>query len=261
MKTRIISGLIMAPLLVVLYFRGIPLVVAAFLIGAVGIYELFEGFKKIEIRPNVFVAWGMLLLLYIMHFLVPGRLDYIMLWTSLSVVASCVSIFAIDKHKAEDALATLLGIIYVGLFSYHMVLIDETSYGVLVWMVVIVAFGTDIAAYFTGYFLGKHKLCPNLSPKKTVEGALGGIAGAIVLGIIFGLIVKTKIFPHILLMAVVGSVLSQLGDLTASAFKRKMGIKDYGNLIPGHGGIMDRFDSVLFAAPAIYYYIQMAIAK
>ncbi|MBQ7245882.1 MAG: phosphatidate cytidylyltransferase [Firmicutes bacterium] len=261
MKTRIISGLIMAPLLVILYFRGIPLAIAAFLIGAVGIYELFEGFKKIEIHPNIFVAEGMLILLYLLHFLMPGRLACTMLWTVLAIVTSALSIFAIDKHKLEDALATLLGMIYVGLLSYHMVLIDETSYGIMVWMVVIVAFGTDIAAYFTGYFLGKHKLCPNLSPKKTVEGALGGVIGATVLGIIFGLIFKIQIFPQIILMSIIGSVMSQLGDLTASAFKRKMGIKDYGNLIPGHGGILDRFDSVLFAAPAVYYYLQLAIAK
>jgi len=261
MKTRVISGLIMAPLLVILYFRGIPLAVAAFLIGALGIYELFEGFKKMEIHPNSLVAWGMLLILYVIHFLAPGRLDYLLAWIVLSIVISCVSIFAIDKHNAEDALATLLGIIYVGFLSYHMVMIDETSYGVLVWMVVIVAFGTDIAAYFTGYFLGKHKLCPNLSPKKTVEGAIGGVLGALVLGIIFGLVFKIQIFPHIILMSIVGSVMSQLGDLTASAFKRKMELKDYGNLIPGHGGILDRFDSVLFAAPAIYYYLQLFMTK
>ena len=261
MMTRIISGLIMAPLLVILYFRGIPLAVAAFLIGAVGIYELFNGFNKLEIYPNPFVAWGMLLLLYVLHFIMPGRHEYLLLWIVVSIIASCVSIFAIEKHKIEEALATMLGIIYVGFFSYHMVMIDESSYGILVWMVVIVAFGTDIAAYFTGYFLGKKKLCPNLSPKKTVEGAIGGVAGALVLGIIFGLIFKIQIFPHIILMSVIGSVVSQLGDLTASAFKRKMGIKDYGNLIPGHGGILDRFDSVLFAAPAIYYYLQLVMTK
>ncbi|MBO4235501.1 MAG: phosphatidate cytidylyltransferase [Firmicutes bacterium] len=261
MKTRIISGLIMAPLLVVLYFRGIPLALATFIVGAIGIYELFEGFKKLDIKPNIFIAEGMLILLYFIHFLVPGRLDYIMAWIVLSIVASGVSIFTVEKHKIEDALATLIGIVYVGFLSYHMAMIDETSYGILVWMVAIVAFGTDIAAYFTGYFLGKHKLCPNLSPKKTIEGAIGGVLGALILGIIFGLIFKIKIFPHIILMSIIGSVLSQLGDLTASAFKRKMGIKDYGNLIPGHGGILDRFDSVLFAAPAIYYYIQLAIAK
>lgn len=261
MKTRIISGLIMAPLLVVLYFRGIPLAVLAFIIGAVGMYELFQGFKKIEINPNIFVGIGMLILLYGIHFLLPGRYDVIMLWIIVSIVVSCLSIFAIDKHKIEDAIATMLGIIYVGLFSYHIVLIDETSYGILVWMVVIVSFCTDICAYFTGYFLGKHKLCPNLSPKKTIEGAIGGVLGTTIVGIIFGLIFKIQIFPHILLMSVVGSVLSQLGDLTASAFKRKMGIKDYGNLIPGHGGILDRFDSVLFAAPAIYYYLQIAMTK
>ena len=109
--------------------------------------------------------------------------------------------------------------------------------------------------------MGKHKLCPNLSPKKTIEGAIGGVLGALVLGIIFGLIFKIQVFPHVILMSIIGSVMAQLGDLTASAFKRKMGIKDYGNLIPGHGGILDRFDSVLFAAPAVYYYLQLFMTK
>ena len=261
MKTRILSGLIMAPLLIVLYFKGIPLMVASFLIGAVGIYELFEGFKKIDIHPNIFVAWGMLILLYVFGYPTLRKPEMFLAWIVLAVVCSGVSIFAIDKHKIEDALATLLGIVYVGFLSYHMVMISWTALGILVWMVVIVAFGTDIAAYFTGYYLGKHKLCPNLSPKKTIEGAIGGVAGALVLGIIFGLIFKIPIFPHIILMSIIGSVMSQFGDLTASAFKRKMGIKDYGNLIPGHGGILDRFDSILFAAPAIYYYLVLVLSN
>ena len=261
MKTRIISGLCMVPLIAVLYFRGIPLAVAAFLIGIVGIWELFKGFEKMDIKPNKYVAWGALAVLYVLHFALPERHDYLTLWIIVSCVAAFVSTFDIEAHKIEDSMATILGIIYVGFFSYHIVMIDDTGMGILVWMVAITAFCTDILAYFTGYFLGKRKLCPGLSPKKTVEGAIGGVIGSIVCSIIFGLIIRFQIFPHMIIMGLFGSVMAQLGDLSASMFKRKMGIKDYGNLIPGHGGIMDRFDSILFTAPAIYYYIQLVLVK
>lgn len=261
MKTRIISGVVMLPLLIVLYFRGIPLAIAAFIIGAVGMYELFNGFKNLEIKPNIFIGIGLLVLLYIFHFIFPGRHDILTFWIVISVVITGISLFPMSDYKIEDALSTLLGVIYVGFLSYHIVMIDETSYGILIWMVVITAFCTDIFAYFTGYFLGRVKLCPNLSPKKTVEGAVGGVVGTIIISIIFALITKIEIFPHIMLMGLIGAVMSELGDLTASAFKRKMGIKDYGNLIPGHGGVLDRFDSILFTAPTIYYYLTLVIRR
>ena len=255
MKTRIISGLIMVPLLLVLYFRGLPLTIAAFLIAAMGIWELFKGFDKIDIKPSFVVAWGSLIVLYGLHFLLPNDNSFIMPWLVASIVASCLVLFDVDGRKAEDSLGTIFGIVYVIFFLYHIVMVSETNFGILVWVIVITAFCTDIAAYFTGSFLGKRKLCPRLSPKKTVEGALGGIAGSVIVSIIFGLITHIKLFPHIIVIGILGSVMAQLGDLTASAFKRKMGIKDYGNLIPGHGGILDRFDSLIFVAPAIYYYI------
>ncbi len=259
MKTRVISSLIMVPLLIILYFRGIPLAIATFIISAMAVYELLRGFSKIDIRGNLYVAWGALIALYALHFLAPGRHDFLLLWLVLAITASFISIFSIDKHKAEDAMATILAIVYIEFFAYHLVMIDETSYGVFVWMTGITAFCTDIFAYFTGMFLGKRKLCPNLSPKKTVEGAIGGVIGAVIVSIVFGLIVKVQIFPHMILMGIFGSIMGQLGDLTASAFKRKMGIKDYGNLIPGHGGVLDRVDSIIFTIPAIYYYIQLVI--
>ena len=255
MKTRIISGLIMVPLLLVLYFRGLPLTIAALLIGAMGIWELFKGFEKIEIKPSYVVAWGSLIVLYGLHFLLPDSNSFLMPWLVGSIIASCLILFDVDGRRAEDALGTIFGIIYCGFLLYHIVLVSGTNYGVLVWMIVITAFCTDIAAYFTGSFLGKRKLCPRLSPKKTVEGAIGGLIGAVIVSIIFGLIAHVQIFPHIIVMGILGSIMGQLGDLTASALKRNMKIKDYGNLIPGHGGILDRFDSLIFVAPAIYYYI------
>ncbi len=261
MKTRVLSGLIMVPLVLILYFRGIPLVLAAFIVSAISVYELLKGLSKIGIMGNIFISWGSLIALYACHFIVPGRHDYLTFWLVLSVIASFLGIFNIEKHRIEDALATIFSIVYIEFFIFHIVLIDEGSYGVLVWMVGITAIFTDIFAYFTGYYFGKHKLCPKLSPKKTIEGAMGGILGAVLFSIVFGLIVKIEIFPHMIVLGILGSIMGQLGDLTASSFKRKMGIKDYGNIIPGHGGILDRFDSIIFTAPTVYYYIQLILQR
>ena len=142
-----------------------------------------------------------------------------------------------------------------------MTLTEQSGeYGMLVWLIFLTAFGTDIMAYFTGYFLGKHKLCPKISPKKTIEGSIGGVIGSVVLSALFGYFFFERILIHCIIIGIIGGIVSQFGDLTASVFKRKMGIKDYGNLIPGHGGILDRFDSVLFTAPMVYYYIMLVLS-
>ena len=142
-----------------------------------------------------------------------------------------------------------------------IVLIDRSEYSILIWLVFLASFGTDIMAYFVGMAVGKHKLCPHLSPKKSKEGAFGGVLGSIVFCGIFAYLVVPDMMTECMIISVVGSVVAQFGDLAASAFKRQMGIKDYGNLIPGHGGIMDRFDSVLFTGPMVYYYIILVIMQ
>ena len=117
-------------------------------------------------------------------------------------------------------------------------------------LVLFAAWGSDVFAYFTGFFFGKHKLIPEISPKKTIEGSIGGIVMATVCFLVFGLILDkaTSVVPNYIVLAISGlilSVISQLGDLIASLIKREHGVKDYGKLLPGHGGVMDRFDSVL----------------
>ena len=130
------------------------------------------------------------------------------------------------------------------------------------WLIFLSSWGCDTCAYCVGMLIGKHKMAPRLSPKKSVEGGVGGVLGAALLGALFSLAMNqwggADVDP--LLYAVIcgaGGIISQIGDLAASAIKRNHDVKDYGKLIPGHGGILDRFDSVIFTAPVIYYLAAM----
>ncbi len=259
MKTRILSGLIMAPLLIVLYFGGPVLKLACVFIAAMAVREFYNGFRAMDIKPCDNIAYAAIVALYAIN-LFTEDMGWYMLWFFGCVLASLLYLFKIEERKLEDALATLTGIFYIVFFSYHVVLVDGTGeYGILLWLIVLTAFGTDIMAYFTGMLLGKHKLCPKISPKKTIEGSIGGILGSVILCAVFSWIFVPRLLIHCIIIGVLGGIISQFGDLTASIFKRKMGIKDYGNLIPGHGGILDRFDSVLFTAPMVYYYILLVL--
>ena len=258
MKTRVLSALIMLPLLAVIYFGGLWLAAMCFAIGVFGVREFFKGFESLGIKPSFPIAAVSAVGLYAVY-LLDGKTEWYLFWAFLSVLASLIYLFNIDKRKLEDAMATLTGIFYVVFFSFHVVLVDRSGdASILVWLIVFSAFGSDVMAYFTGMAIGKHKLCPKISPKKTVEG-IGGVVGSILICGAFGYFFANPYFLHCLAIGAIGAVISQCGDLTASVFKRKMGIKDYGNLIPGHGGILDRFDSVLFTAPGVYYYIHLLI--
>ena len=269
MKTRIISGLVMAPLLIVLYLGGWWLWAAALLIAIMGLQEFYNGWNSLDVHPSRELGYIMTVLLFVTAIPYnignePSMPKYyenmmvICIWLFLAVAAGLIYGWKINERGPYDSIATVTGLVYIPFFTYHMILIDMTEYRLLVWMVVIAAFGSDICAYFTGYFLGKHKMAPNLSPKKTIEGAVGGLAGSSLLGWLFGFIFMRDMAGVCLVLGLVGGMAGMAGDLTASAFKRKMGIKDYGNLIPGHGGIMDRFDSVIFVAPVVYYIIFIA---
>ena len=258
MKTRILSGLIMVPLLAVLYFGGYVLTAACFIIAIVGVYEFFRGFKAMDVHPSYPVALLSAIFLYAMNIFTEND-TWHMLWLFLSVLLSMLYLFNIEHRKLEDAMSTIVGIVYVIFFSYHVLLVEQTDASILIWLIVISAFGTDIFAYFTGMAIGKHKLCPHISPKKSIEGSVGGTLASVILCGLFGYFFAEEYLVHCFVIGLLGGIISQLGDLTASVFKRKMGIKDYGNLIPGHGGILDRFDTVLFTAPLVYYYIVLVI--
>lgn len=256
MKTRILSALIMLPLLVFVFIGGKLLLAGCFVLGVMAVREFYRGFENLNIKPSYMVANISILGLYAINIFASEKYNLYMLWFAVSILLSLLYLFNIEKRELADAMATLTGIIYVVFFSFHVTLVEQTGeYGILVWLILFTAFITDSAAYFTGYLIGKHKLAPKISPKKTIEGAIGGVVGSVIVCGIFGYFAVPALFVHCIIIGFLGGIISQFGDLTASIFKRKMGIKDYGNLIPGHGGVLDRIDSVLFTAPLVYYYI------
>ena len=255
MKTRIISACIMLPLLILVYLGSYWLMAACMIVSFIGVREFYKGYEAVGTRPAYAIAYTLIILLYGAEILMPGDMRVMLLWMVIAVMGSMIYGFNVEGRKLEDMSATLLGIMYCVFFPFHIVLIDRSEYSILIWLVFLAAFGTDIMAYFVGMAIGKHKLCPKLSPKKSKEGAAGGVLGSVLFCGLFAYFVASDMLMECMIISVVGSVVAQCGDLAASAFKRQMGIKDYGNLIPGHGGILDRFDSVFFTAPMIYYCI------
>lgn len=153
----------------------------------------------------------------------------------------------------------MIGYVFAVIYYLSLLFYDVHVNGVLfsLWLIFLCSWGCDTFAYCVGMLFGKHKLAPVLSPKKSIEGAIGGVVGAALLGALYGAVVNqyTVLDNTTLYFAIIGAVgaaISQFGDLVASGNKRQHNIKDYGKLIPGHGGILDRFDSVIFTAPLIY---------
>lgn len=169
-------------------------------------------------------------------------------------------VFAFPRYRAEQIMSAFFCVAYAPVMLSFIYMVRSLPYGIYyVWMIFISSWICDTCAYLVGMAIGKHKLAPILSPKKSIEGALGGIAGSALVGALFGyfivesVILEKQVTWLFVLISAIGAIISQVGDLAASAIKRNHDIKDYGRLIPGHGGVMDRFDSVIFTAPMIYF--------
>ena len=165
------------------------------------------------------------------------------------------------NYKDKEIMAAFFAFVYVGVMLSYVYLIRDMKHGlILVLLIFVSSWGNDTCAYLVGRAIGKHKMSPILSPKKSIEGLIGGIVGAGILGVVFGLIYNhfMQVAHSVWIFALIGAVCALpavIGDLAASAIKRNNDIKDYGKLIPGHGGILDRFDSIIFTAPIMYYLI------
>lgn len=177
-----------------------------------------------------------------------------------------VYVFSFPKYHSEQIMSAFFCMAYAPIMLSCIYLVRSLPYGAYtVWMIFISSWICDTCAYLVGMCIGKHKLAPVLSPKKSIEGAIGGILGSALVGALYGFFVVESVVKEqqitwiFVLISALGAVISQVGDLAASAIKRNQNIKDYGKLIPGHGGVMDRFDSVIFTAPMIYFLVLILI--
>lgn len=259
MKTRIISGTILAILAVATGMAGGPVLLCTILFCTlVGMNELYRAcgvtgtdgrLSRLEIAGYAgAVLYDAALFFGTEAFLLPVAAVCVL-------IILAVYVLSFPAFHAEQAIAAVFGFFYLAVMLGFMYLTREGTNGILIyWLIFISSWGADTAAYFAGRFLGRHKMAPVLSPKKTVEGAIGGLIGAGLLGALFSFFLAGgREIPEYAVICAAGAAISIIGDLSASAIKRDKGIKDYGNLIPGHGGILDRFDSVIFTAPIIYF--------
>ena len=282
--TRCISAVVLVIIALVTILSGGYILAATLLaISCIGFYELAKackvhwGYTKVQTsgEKSDAISEGqkginaLEIVCYIAIFAFYGITVFasddahVLLWAVLfffSVLG--VYVFTFPKYHANQIMAAYFCVLYAPVMFSFIYRIRMGEYGIyLVWMVFIASWISDTFAYLTGMLFGRHKLAPVLSPKKSIEGSIGGIAGSALAGALFGFLFSSKAGQEINMVVVCavlgafGSVISQIGDLAASAIKRNHEIKDYGHLIPGHGGIMDRFDSVIVTAPIIYFLV------
>ena len=273
LKTRVISALVgLALLIVVLYLGSITLGVVVSLIAAIGLYEFYSSVSTIKnVHPIKLVGYLSVLPLLILGLQETGWFNIdLNILTGISVcliIFLCMTFIVLDnkKHNIIDACITTFGITYVPFLMSFLILIRNMDYGIiLIWLIFIGAWGTDTLAYTFGRLFGKRKIIPEISPKKTLAGAIGGILGCFALMIAFGFIVRAYFsleisFVALAILGLLCGMISQIGDWSASAIKRYVNVKDFGNIMPGHGGVLDRFDSILFVAPVVYFVLVLFI--
>lgn len=269
--TRLISGIILLVLTAIfLYFGGIPLLAVLAFLSVLGFLEMTKAigitrengnFNRLEFTG---IVGNILLYTCQMHFYFKQEavdvvyLLGIIVFTIIAMLA--VYVVSFPKFNATQAVGAVFAFLYVPVMLSFIGMtraLPEIGNKV-VWMIWISAWGSDTCAYcvgmLTGKTIGNHKAFPVLSPKKSIEGCIGGVVGSVLLGMLFGHFVMGSDYGTILMGIIcgIGSVIAQCGDLAASAIKRNYNIKDYGKCIPGHGGILDRFDSVIYTAPLCY---------
>lgn len=285
MKTRIISGVVASVILFIIMAQP-PFVmgITIFIVSLIALYEFYQCVRKVDFHPIRVVGFFscILFLLFLLYQAFAHDVTNTLLGDLSRVLFQRNMVFLIiylvivylliqltfhkDKITLDDVAVTLLGIIYIPFLLSFVFLIRFLESGfALCWMAFIGAFSTDIFAFFIGKFFGKKKLLPKISPNKTVAGAIGGVAGSIICTTAYGLLYVNGYeglqiaFYHYIAIGFMCGIIAQLGDWAASAIKRSVGIKDFGHIIPGHGGLLDRIDSLLFVAPAVYFYLQFLV--
>ncbi len=264
LKTRVITGIVGAILVLLAIFSNMQifhiLIAAASLIA---LYELMRTFgqqKKWQLMVLNFFFGGLLLISpFIQQSILSGPVMFLLVVHLLLLMFS--SVVWNDTVKFTDVTLSFFMLVYTVIFPLHLTYIRMMDHGVLLLLLVFMgAWMPDTFAYFSGMLFGKHKLIPKVSPKKTVEGAIGAVVGAVLSFTVYGLVLWYYFdfavdFPALIFLSLLCGVAAQLGDLSASVIKREWQIKDFGNLIPGHGGVVDRIDSLIYIAPLVYYFL------
>ena len=260
-KTRLISGIVLVAIaLVTIITGGWLLYGTLLLISLIGMFELYRA-CQLPGRPlSVLTGAGYAgaVLFYVAMAAAPESLLLPVLLAALALILA-VYVFAWPAWNSGQVFTVFFGLVYVAVMLSYIYQTRRMVDGAFtVWLIFISSWGCDTCAYCVGMLIGKHKMSPRLSPKKSVEGAVGGVIGAALLGLIYAAATgrfmnggRAPLWEYALICAA-GALISMVGDLAASAIKRNADIKDYGTLIPGHGGILDRFDSVIFTAPVIF---------
>ena len=257
--TRLLSGIVLVLIaLVTVGSGGIVLFATTVAISMIGLFELY---RVMKIQKKVIGYFGYLTVVSYYGLLWFHGEQFMMLMSiAFLMILMTIYVFTFPKYKTEEVTVAFFGVFYVAVmlsYLYQVRVMPDGKY--LVWLIFLSSWGCDTCAYCVGMLIGKHKLAPVLSPKKSIEGAVGGVAGAALLGFLYATVFGASMAevknPQVAcaLACAIAAVISQIGDLAASAIKRNHQVKDYGHLIPGHGGILDRFDSMLFTAPAIYF--------
>lgn len=259
-NSRYIGALVLAPLLIFIFLGGLPLKLFTITLSICGLYEFYNALKTKEIKSIPIISY----ILLVIYYLINNDFEKMMYILVFAVVLSLIIPIIDLKYSFIDVAVTILGFIYVViLFSFIPLVNNKVNGEYLVWLIFIGSWLSDTVAYYFGRFFGKHKLCPKVSPKKTIEGSIGGLLGATLGCGIFGIIVSQYVtgisIIHFFLIGALCGIMGQFGDLVASSIKRYVGLKDYSNLIPGHGGILDRFDSILFNAVVVFYYLTFIV--
>lgn len=257
--TRLLSGMILVVLIVgTCWYGGLPLGFFVAVIGYIGLDEFYKVFGM-SITKGIgrvgFLGAGLWTAVVLMTTQTGLKAGAELKWLALLLafmLLMAVYVFTFPRYESGQVMTVFFGIVYVPVMLSFIYLTRMLGVGFsLVWLIFFCSWGCDTFAYCTGMLLGRHKLAPVLSPKKSIEGAVGGVAGAALLGAVYAACTEAPVLIYTVICAV-GAAASQVGDLAASAVKRQHGIKDYGKIIPGHGGILDRFDSVIVTAPMIY---------
>ncbi len=261
MIQRTITGIVGAGVLIlVMLVRGLVFDIAIALIALLGCYEMMIAFRKAGLNPPFVPVFGMAAAMLPVYLLIGPVATYLL--ACAATLAVMLQIALRKEPKWMDAAASLNVLISVPIplsLLYPIIRIRPEALGaLLVFSIFVIAFIGDTMAYFVGVMAGRHKMAPVLSPKKTWEGAaaglMGSIGGAMVLCLSGAGLTEMPPLWHFAILGLIGGVAGQLGDLAASLIKRFCAIKDFGSIFPGHGGMMDRFDSIIFVSYVLFGY-------